>query len=554
MLAEAGSGSAWSVLALDYELGYLLEPASAPPGWKASSEHSLARCWRFSSCQMLDAAGAEKFLRDQLAALPETDRIAGFGGINWGTDFQDYAAKIERIKRYIADGDCYQVNYTFPLHFSWFGHPLALYAGLRARQPVRYGGMLTTHEGAVLSLSPELFFQRQGDRLLTRPMKGTASRSLPQEVLRNSTKDRAENLMIVDLLRNDLGRIARPGSVQVESLFEIEDFPTLWQMTSQIAAEIPGKGLREILPALFPCGSITGAPKIRAMQIAGQLETGERGLYTGSLGWMAPNGDGRLNVAIRTLELAPDGSGRMGLGSGIVADSDALAEWRECQTKAKFLTGMGKAGPALKLIETLLRENGCYPRLERHLDRLRTSAAWLAFPFDESGVRQLLEALPVAGTERVRLTLDGQGRLEVSAVPLGQEPAGPRFARMAAAAIDSRQVLQGHKTTVRQVYDRALSEIAALPAVFDTVFVNERGEVAEGARSTVFVEREGVLLTPPVTSGALPGVLRAELIASGRAKETVLFPDDLVSGFWLGNALRGLIPVILEKNAGESRG
>jgi para-aminobenzoate synthetase/4-amino-4-deoxychorismate lyase len=394
----------------------------------------------------------------------------------------------------------------------------------------------------VVSLSPELFVERCGDRLVTRPMKGTAPRSAPPGQLRHSAKDCAENLMIVDLLRNDLGRIADKGSVVVDRLFDIEEYPTLWQMVSEVSANIGGRSFGEILRALFPCGSITGAPKIRAMQIAAELENAGRGIYTGALGWLAPDGDFRLNVAIRTLELGVDGRGNLGVGSGIVADSLPEAEWQECQLKSRFLRD---CDPGLLLIETLRREDGHYPRLVGHLARLRRSAAWLGFARDEARVAELLAEQPATGSWRVRLTLAKDGALDVRAFPLGVEPRGPRCAMLATRPIEAGYPLRRHKTTDRALYDDALKAVADDPQLFDVVFLNERGEVAEGARSNVFVERAGVLLTPPVASGALPGVLRAELLAYGQAREAVLSPDDLAGGFWLGNALRGLVRVEL---------
>lgn len=530
--------------ALDYELGYLLEPAAAPPGWRPDAARPLARFWRFRSCRELDGKAFEAWLQEHLAALAPDEHIAGIGGLHSTLAEAGYRQAVERIRAYIAAGDCYQVNYTFPLNFDWFGHPLALYGALRHRQPVRYGGVVSMEGGGIVSLSPELFLERQGSRLSTRPMKGTAPRASDPEALRQSEKNRAENLMIVDLLRNDLGRVAQGGTVRVDGLFEIEDYPTLWQMVSQVSAEVPGRGLGDILQALFPCGSITGTPKIRAMQIAAQLEGRPRRLYTGALGWIAPGGDFRLNVAIRTLELAADGSGSLGIGSGIVTDSEAAAEWQECLLKSAFLRDLD---PGLKLIETLCREEGAYPRLQGHLERLRASAAWLGFAFDEGTVRRALAAQPAEGRWRIRLTLSKAGEVEVTASALLPEPAGPRLARLAAGPIDSRNPLRRHKTTAREQYDKVLQEISAKPEVFDVVFLNERGEVAEGARSNVFVERDGRLLTPPVGSGALPGVLRAELLASGRAREAVLHPEDLAGGFCLGNALRGLIPVRLQE-------
>ena len=525
----------WTVVSLDYELGYLLEPKSAPPGWQPDGR-ALARFWRFAERNSLTPDEAQSCLH------VFREQSAGVGDLRPGINEDTYIKAVNRIKSLILDGDCYQVNFTFPLEFDWFGPPLALYARLREQQPVRYGGFVGDARRGLVSLSPELFVERRADRLVTRPMKGTAPRSAPPDQLRHSAKDCAENLMIVDLLRNDLGRVADPGSVVVDRLFDIEAYPTLWQMVSEVSANVGGRSFGEILRALFPCGSITGAPKIRAMQIAAELESSERGIYTGALGWLAPDGDFRLNVAIRTLDLGTDGHGRLGLGSGIVADSQPAAEWQECLLKSRFLRD---CDPGLKLIETLRRDGGVYPMWAGHLSRLKRSAAYFGFPLDEPLLLSELGRQPSRGTWRVRVTLDKAGAIDVEAVAFDSAPPGLRLAAMAEQAIDSRDVLRRHKTTVRPLYDAALRSLPADSPVFDLVFLNERGELAEGARSTIFVERDDVLLTPPLASGALPGVLRAHLLATGKAREAVLWPDDLAGGFWLGNALRGLVRVEL---------
>ncbi|MFV0370298.1 MAG: aminodeoxychorismate synthase component I [Azonexus sp.] len=540
-LEKTEQGAAWTVMALDYELAYLLEPAVAPHGGSPAvpdgkAARPLARFWRFAECEPLDAAAAEAFL------APFSDEPAGVAEVRAAWDETRYRAAAEEIQRLIAAGDCYQVNLTYPLDFSWFGSPHALYARLRARQPVRYGGFVGKAESGLVSLSPELFFSRQGNTLVTRPMKGTAPLEEAPEILAQSAKNRAENLMIVDLLRNDLGRVATTGSVRVDELFALETYPTVRQMVSQVSAEVPGRNFAALLKALFPCGSITGAPKIRAMQIINALEDQPRGVYTGALGWLSPDGDCRLNVAIRTLELEAGQRGKMGVGSGIVSDSEAAAEWAECALKAAFL----RADPGLRLIETLRRENGVYPMWAGHLARLRRSAAALGFPLNEATAVQALAVQPMRGLWRVRLTLNHAGKVEVASGALDAAPPAEKLARLASETIIADDVLRRHKTTARTAYDAALAALPADGSVFDAVFLNERGEVAEGARSTVFVERGGVFLTPPLTSGALPGVLRAHLLASGKAREAVLWPTDLAEGFWLGNALRGLQRVRLE--------
>ena len=531
-MAAVEDGEYWTVCALDYELGYLLEPAAAPASWQASSNQSLARFWRFERCQVFDTAAAEAWLIAHGGKAP-----AGIAGLQSEISEASYLTAVQRIQDYIADGDCYQVNFTFPLNFEWFGSPIALYSRLRELQPVSYGGFVGDAQGGMVSLSPELFLARHGDRLQTRPMKGTAAKNLPAEHLLRSTKDLAENLMIVDLLRNDLGRIAENGSVVVDRLFNIEDYPTVWQMVSEISARVPGRRFGDILRALFPCGSITGAPKIRAMQIAAELENTPRAAYTGALGWLAPTGDFRLNVAIRTLELANDGRGKLGVGSGIVADSAPSAEWQECLLKANFLRD---CDPGLQLIETLRREGGVYPMWAGHMARLKCSAAYFGFPLDEQLLFRELGRQPAKGSWRVRLTLDKAGAIDVQALAFDGAAPEMCLAALAKQRIDSCDVLRRHKTTVRLLYDAALRSLPADSPIFDLIFLNERGEVAEGARSNIFVERNGLLLTPPLESGALPGVLRASLLTAGKAREAVLWPADLQQGFWLGNALRGL--------------
>lgn len=553
---EAAARGEWVALAADYALGARFEPAARLP--VPDTGAPLLRAWVFGRAERLDAAATDAFLAERLTALPENERCAGIADLSAGIDAASHAAAVEQIRCWIADGDCYQINLTFPLDFRIFGHPLALYAGLRRRQPVRYGGYLAAPEATFLSFSPELFFERCGDRVVTRPMKGTAPRGLSaredaarRAVLLASEKERAENIMIVDLLRNDLGRLAQPGEVRVESLCAAEAYPTLWQMVSTVSADLPGATLIELFGALFPCGSITGAPKIRAMQRIGELEHRPRGLYTGTFGWLAPGGDCRFNVAIRTVEVdqaAAGRRGRLGVGSGIVIDSDAAREHAECLLKASFLTGYD---PGFELIETLRLEAGGYPLLRLHRERLAASVSALGFAYDEQEMLTLLadEAARCGpGLFRVRLTLAHDGRCRVTSAPLADAEGAQRLVVLAGDALAADDYLLRHKTTARSRYDRALAVLAGRTEVFDAIFLNTRGEVCEGARSNVFVERDGMLLTPPLSCGLLPGVMRRQLIESGRAVEQVLRLDDLrtAPALYMANALRGLIAVRLE--------
>lgn len=532
------------VAALDYELGHALEPmaGTVPAG-------ALGHFWVFRQCVELDAAALEIVI-DQLAGDPP--RPSALLDFSPQMDETAYGQAVQRIRDYIAAGDCYQVNFTFPFAGHLVGDLPALYSRLRTAQPVAHGGLVVTPDGAVLSLSPELFVERRGRQLRTRPMKGTAPRHAEIDADRRaraglvgSAKDRAENVMIVDLLRNDLGRVAKSGSVRVEALCEIEAYPSVYQMTSTVLAESDA-GLAAVLRALFPCGSITGAPKLRAMQIVRELESAPRGLYTGALGWIRPGGDFCFSVAIRTLLVTPDGRASLGVGSGVVWDSVGADEYRECLLKARFVTA---AAPGFRLIETLRLEAGEFPLLDGHLGRLERSARAFSFGFCREqvvGELQVQAARWPQGAHRVRITLGRDGDLDMAVTVLTETALG-QTAAFASEMVSSADPWLRHKTTVRTTYDAALSGLPA--GMFDRIFCNERGEVCEGARSNVFMRREagGPLLTPPLGSGLLPGVLREKLILEGSAIEQMLAPSDLrmATELYLGNALRGLVRVEL---------
>ena len=558
-LEAAARRGHWVALAADYGLGAACDPATRTLVHGARR----LRAWCFSRMQKLSADALEAALDEFMEAAGEAGSAAGVADVRAGLGEAEHAAGVEAIKRWITDGECYQINLTFPLLLRVYGEPLALFAKLRRRQPVRYGAFISAGagQGALLSRSPELFFERTGRRVVTRPMKGTAARGATAKAdeaqriaLQTSTKERAENIMIVDLLRNDLGRLADPGLVRVDSLCATEAYPTLWQLVSTVSAEVPDLAFATLFKSLFPCGSITGTPKIRAMQLIDRLENDARKVYTGAIGYLAPDGDCRLNVAIRTLEIGLDGRAQFGVGSGIVIDAEPAREYAECLLKARFLTGFD---PGFELIETLRLENGTYPHLDGHLRRLSASAGALGFSCDPNAVLAALNALAgrqLGGLWRVRLTLSHAGMITLTQAPLNDASQHDWKAILAPRRLLAndplRNYLRRHKTSVRARYDAALAEIAGTPEVFDVLFLNTRGEVCEGARSTVFVERDGRLLTPPLASGCLAGVLRAELLASGRAVEQVLYEDDLraasaLSALYLGNALRGLRRVTL---------
>ncbi|OAI44932.1 hypothetical protein AYO42_03845 [Rhizomicrobium sp. SCGC AG-212-E05] len=513
---------------LGYELGSVLEPklaALAPEGGP------LLAVLVFDGPGVAPPAAGRAYAGPP---MPEWDEAA-------------YGARFAAVKEYIAAGDIYQANLSFRARFAFAGNPRALYEQLLAASGALHCGFVDEGTRQILSLSPELFFELSADgRLTTRPMKGTIPRggddATERMRLSASAKDRAENLMIVDLIRNDLSRIAEGGSVEVSDLFQVETYPTLHTMVSTVSARKRTEvSVTDILRALFPCGSVTGAPKIRAMEILRELETSRRGAYCGAVGFFAPapgnRFSARFNVAIRTLTMA-EGRGELGIGGGVVQDSQLHSEYAECLLKARFFE---RARRPLELIETLCWQDG-FVRLDRHLARMEASARVFGLHFDACAARIALHHAVAgkSGAQRVRLTLNEQGDHDAAAHPLASSPPHWSFA-MSPETMHSTDLLLRHKTNWRELYE---SEVKRL-GTDEVVFRNERGELTEGARSNIFVAREGMLLTPPVEAGVLGGCLRAELIEQGRAREALLTPDDLKDGFYFGNSLRGLIPARL---------
>ncbi len=461
-------------------------------------------------------------------------------------DRDTYDASLSRVLDLIAAGDIYQANLTFAASVPFVGNPLALYARLRQQAKAGYGALIDTGETRFLSLSPELFFALNGDTLTCRPMKGTAPRGdTPDtdralaETLAVDPKQRAENLMIVDLMRNDLSRVAT--QVAVPDLFTVETYPTVHQMTSTVTATLkPECDAVDVLTVLFPCGSITGAPKQRAMEVIAEVEHARtRGIYTGSIGRLDPNGDAIFSVAIRTIAIR-DETATMSLGSGIVADSAADAEWDECHAKGAFVTAGQRR---FDLIETMAFDpDDGLARLEAHLARMKASAEALGFTFDRHTARNELQAATfrLRGPRRIRLLLSPSGAIAIEAAPLPHSPAQATVAivPLPVAATDFRL---RHKTSARAFYDDARKAAGT----FEVVFEDAEGLLTEGSFTSLFVQRGEGLVTPPLRHGLLPGILRADLLESGRATEAPLTRADLTAGFFIGNAVRGLIPAIV---------
>jgi para-aminobenzoate synthetase / 4-amino-4-deoxychorismate lyase len=463
---------------------------------------------------------------------------------------ENYSERIAAIKEWIRAGDTYQVNFTDKFKFCFSGSPIGLYRELLKQQDVSYGAFLNLGDIQILSFSPELFFHRKGDHIWTRPMKGTAARGRDLEEdrsichwLQHDEKNRSENLMIADLLRNDLGRICEFGSVKVEELFAVERYDTLFQMTSSISGTLR-QGITDwdIFRSLFPCGSITGAPKLRTTQIIRELETEERGVYTGAIGFFSPHAEAVFNVAIRTVTLSQS-QGEMGVGGGIIYDSVAEEEYKECLLKASFLC---EPRPSFQLIETMLWD-GSYQRLPMHMQRLRESSEYFAFVCDEEFILQELSRYAsnfIPGKKyRVRLVMDKTGVTYLSSteLELGLEDRPLRLA-ISPVRTSSRNVFLRHKTTNRSLYEEWRARV--LQQGFDEVlFLNENDQVTEGTITNIFIEAGGKFLTPPVSCGLLPGIYRRFLLDSrSDIGQRVLTIEDLQSAtaIYLCNSVRGL--------------
>jgi len=454
----------------------------------------------------------------------------------------EYLSRFNAVKNYLKSGDCYQVNLTFPMFAKSQASPEQIYAAFRRRQPGRYGGIVRLGNTDIISFSPELFFERKGQDMRMRPMKGTRPR-LPDAKadaallaeMHAEPKSRAENLMIVDLLRNDLSRLCKAGTVEVPELFTLETYPTLHQMTSQVTGELKDKvSWADIMTSLFPCGSITGAPKIRAMEIIDELESGPRGAYCGSIGYIAPNGDASFSVAIRTIQMQ-GGDLRYDVGSGVVLDSDGPDEYRECLLKSRIFEPQSEG-----VIETFQQSaSGDILRSKLHQKRFSKMVG-------EDIASKTFAALKTARDEdsRVRLLAkDGQILTQITTFKDLSTPINLAL---------SRHPLSVHvqetrfKTTARDFYDGERNRIEALTDAAEVIFMNEEGQICEGSFTSLFIQKDGQFLTPALSCGLLDGVLRQTFIENGKAVEAILTLDDLKAAeqIFIGNSLRGLMPAI----------
>ena len=466
-----------------------------------------------------------------------------------------YAEAFATLQEAIRAGDIYQANLTFPLAGNFSGDPLGLYAALRPAARAGYGGVIFDGSHWLLSLSPELFVSLRQRDAKAKPMKGTRPRADDAErdralagELAGSVKDRAENLMIVDLMRNDLSRVAEAGSVRVDHPFTVESYPTVHQMVSVVRARLkPEAKAIDLVRALFPCGSVTGAPKIRAMELIDAVEREPRGPYCGAIGRIDAKGDAAFNVAIRTLRLTEIENGRgkavLGVGGAIVADSEPRAEWREALLKGAFArkSSPGHAAAQFDLIETMrFTPEAGIPFLEAHLARMKASAAELGISFDRHEARNQLHALcfVLETPSRVRLLAARSGAIALEAQDMPEAWPEPAACIVLPLPVDPGDWRLAHKTSDRGFYEDA-ARLAREHGAQEALFVREDGLLTEGCVTNLFVRGEDdVLLTPPARLGLLPGVFRQTLIAEGRAREAELRIEDLEHGFFLGNALR----------------
>lgn len=516
-----------------YELGYLLEEKFPLP---KRNKFPYALFCAFSRAEVRDEPKENR--------RNESYKISN---LRLSIPQKVYRRNLRKIKDYIRAGDTYQVNYTMKYKFGFSGSPAALYEDLKKKQNVAYNVFAQFGETSFLSLSPELFFRKNGKEMLVRPMKGTVKRGINIEediknksFLKTDLKNRSENLMIVDLLRNDLGRIAETGSVRTRSLFDVEAFNSLFQMTSDISARLKRNiPLYDVFKSLFPCGSVTGAPKIRSMEIIRELETEPRGIYTGGIGFFMPGGKAVFNVAIRTL-LIEKNKGEMGIGGGIVADSGARDEYEECKLKGLFLTK--KREKDFQLIETLPFQK-TYRYLNLHLKRMKESALYCEYPFNRLIIIELLDRLKKRLNPdflyKIRILLNRNGVFKVTHEKIKHLDAPFRIT-VSTNRINSCNWYQYFKTTNREFYNREWKK-AQQKGYYDTIFLNEKNQVAEGAVTNVYAEKNGIIYTPPIECGILDGTIRQVMLKKKNVKEKILRISDLkkADAVYISNSVIG---------------
>lgn len=530
---------------LSYEAGYLFEEGFRRPLENFPFTFPLAWFGVYENPRITESTAN--------SISPQQDSFT-IHSLSMNLSQAEYEEKVLKILDYIKRGETYQVNFTFRVGFDLEGNPFSLYEALKKRQRVAYSAVVHDGKRQILSLSPELFFKRKNNALLARPMKGTSPRGKSElddrkllEELSQDSKTKAENSMIVDLIRNDFGKIAKLGTVQVEKLRQIEKYETLFQMTSTVKSTLKESiDYYQLFKALLPGGSITGAPKYRTMQIIQKLESTFRDVYTGAIGFISKE-EAIFNIPIRTIVLE-NGKGTMGVGSGIVWDSNPKKEYEECIVKQRFLFGT----IPLQLIESILLRNGKPTLLNLHLKRLKISAHFFGFSYNEEEIVNAItqynkDKIDKSSTVKLRLELfrDGKFQLEHSNIQIQRKPLGR--IQLSHVRINSNNIFQSHKTTIRKTYNeeykRALKE-----GFMDFLFLNEKEEIVETSIYNLFIKKDNQYYTPPLSSGALPGVMREYLLKKGKLKEKTLTITDLqfADKIYLCNSVRGIMRVSLE--------
>lgn len=531
------TNNCWGYCLLDYEAGYCFEKKLKRYLRKNDKEIFTGFLFNAKDIITIDSK------KIKISPIGKNFNISSF---KLNTTKKKYISDIKKIKTYIEEGDTYQVNYTIKGRFKFKGDPINLFKNLLFNQSAKYSAFINLGDKIIISLSPELFFQQNGQKIKTSPMKGTIKRGtniledeLQKYKLEKSEKDRAENLMIVDLLRNDIGKISEYGSVKVNSLFTIEKYESLYQMISNIEAKLNKNGsFPEILKNIFPCGSITGAPKIRTMEIIKELETERRGIYTGAIGIVKKN-KSIFNVSIRTIEIDEDGQGSIGLGSGIVWDSDPEKEYEETLLKSRFLTNSLNE---FMLFETMKYENGEICHLNEHLERLRRSAEYFLFFYNERIIKSKLTSIidKLNVKKRIKLILNKWGKINIIVSDYPNMLAEIKII-VSEKKVSSGNLFQYFKTDSRALYNEEFEEWAA-EGFFDVVFLNKKGQLTEGAISNIFIKQSDRWLTPSASCGLLPGIERKHWLSEDtNVMEDILHLEDLLNceEIVLTNSLRG---------------
>jgi para-aminobenzoate synthetase/4-amino-4-deoxychorismate lyase len=512
---------------INYEAGYLFEKKLED---FISPEYEKLIQFFFFEKKEVKKLKSSKIIMDD--SLVESYSISNFKLNRSESEFNNDIAK---IKDYIRAGDTYQVNYTVKVKFNFNGSYSSFFRKLLFNQSAKYSAFINSNDKFIISLSPELFFHRKGKKIISRPMKGTTQRGfstntdgIAKAELKKSEKNLAENIMIVDLIRNDLGRICLYGSVNAPKLFRVEKYESLFQMVSIVLGRLRKKTqTKDILSNIFPCGSVTGAPKIRTMEIINTIEKEERGIYTGSIGLITPN-KLRMNIAIRTISINKNSRiGVMGLGSGIVWDSDPINEFEEVVLKSKFLT---EPLDYFEILETMRFENGNIILLDQHIERLKSSADYFLFKFNEKKIRKQIQTkiaeINSNQKKRIRLALNKWGKVRINVSNLSKLPKTASVI-VSSNKISSKDKFRYFKTTNRKLYDENYSYYSS-KGFNEVLFLNEKGEVAEGSRTNIFMRKENSWYTPHLDSGILPGIYRNYFIQKqANVLEKAIKLDDL---------------------------